>query len=225
MANFPQHLGYGLTVSAIAAGAGYFQFGLTPAQTGAAFLLGAMSSLAPDLDHPEGVPGQILAEILTALAPIAFILYLPLEYKNRLALEHWIIFFVITLLTVKHLYFFLITRLTVHRGIFHSIPAAIVCGEIVFLLFPHLPFSNRWVMAAISTVGYLTHLILDEIYSVQWDKLEVKKSLGTALDIGNFRNLSTWLIYILVVTLGWWIWHSYDPANPVSSLVRELIRR
>ncbi len=63
----------------------------------------------------------------------------------------------------------LLKRYTVHRGMFHSLPAAVVFGEIAFLL-----ASGDDVAAAGSTrpgavvLGYLSHLVLDEIYSFEW---------------------------------------------------------
>lgn len=216
MANFQQHLAYGLGVSALCSGIGYSEFNLSAHQAGAAFVLGSLASLAPDLDHPEGVPGKILADILIALVPIGFLLYLPLQYKERLALEHWILLFFISYLIVKPFYFYIMPKLTTHRGIFHSLPAAIICGELVFLLFFHLGWSHRLIIGAIGMIGYLTHLTLDEVYSIEWNKMAAKSSLGSAMDLGSLRKFSTWLAYALLLGLGWVIWYEYDPTSATS---------
>lgn len=223
MANFQQHFWYGVITTTLCSLAGYLQFGLTRVQALCAAFLGTLASLAPDLDHPEGVPGKVMADALSALAPIGFVLYLPLEYRNRFALEHWIVLFFTVHLSVKYFYFYLIARLTDHRGMFHSIPSAILCGELVCLMFCHLPWLNRLTIAVICSAGYLTHLVLDEIYSVEWAKMETKRSLGTALDLGDFREFSTWLVYLLMLLLAMVLYHQYNPLNPVSSWVRETL--
>ena len=66
---------------------------------------------------------------------------------------------------------------------------------------------HRWFKVGAVALGYLIHLILDELYSVQWrrGRLRLKKSSGTALKIWGdnlwanlftFANL-TLLAYVL----------------------------
>lgn len=202
MADFRHHLLYGIGMSTVSAGAGYLQFGLDLSQAGAALILGSLASLAPDLDHPEGLPGKILFETLGILIPISFLPYIPLEYRQHFLLEHWIIYFVLTYLIIRGFGAYLFSKMMTHRGIFHSLPSVLIVCEVIFLWFHHLSLMPRITMSVVAGSGYLTHLIADEVYSVDWKGMEVKKSLGSALDIGNISEFSTWIAYTILIGLG-----------------------
>ena len=78
----------------------------------------------------------------------------------------------------------LLKRYTVHRGMFHSLPAAAIFGEIAFLLASGDDWRLRLYKAGAVVLGYLSHLVLDEIYSIQWRHgLRLKNSFGTALKL------------------------------------------
>ena len=60
-------------------------------------------------------------------------------------------------------------RITVHRGMFHSLPTMAIFGEITYLLVSSGSDRLRWFLAGGVMAGYFSHLLLDEIYSVQWN--------------------------------------------------------
>ena len=98
----------------------------------------------------------------------------------------------------------LIKKITVHRGMIHSIPMAILCGQIVFFIVSG-PVSERLVKAAALTIGFLSHLVLDEVYSIDSTgaALRFKKSFGTALKWTNPKKKgAVTLIYTLVACFG-----------------------
>lgn len=98
----------------------------------------------------------------------------------------------------------LLKRLTHHRGMFHSIPAAVFSGQLVFFLSTGT-VAERLIKAAALTAGYLSHLVLDEICSVDsaGRTLRLKKSFGTALKLyDSHRPFVTAALYSLVVLLG-----------------------
>jgi len=74
-------------------------------------------------------------------------------------------------------------RYTVHRGMWHSLPACLACGLLAFLVVAGPDIAIRLFKAGAVSLGFLTHLVLDEIWSFQLrsGKLNVKKSFGTAL--------------------------------------------
>jgi hypothetical protein len=89
---------------------------------------------------------------------------------------------------------------------FHSIPAVVICGEIVFLVFKHLPPTPRFVLTVSAALGYLSHLILDEVYSlVNFEGLlmKPKSSLGSALNLWSNSLLATGVTYLLLLYLGY----------------------
>ncbi len=205
MANFSQHLFYGMTTSAICSTVAYFQLGLTPVQSGTAMILGSIASLGPDVDHSEGLPAKIFFETLGILFPIVGISHIPTDYTKNFALEHWILYFFLSYIFIRIFLYAIFDKLTAHRGIFHSIPAAFLCGQAVFYLFTHLHWKQRLVMGGITSIGYLAHLVADEIYSVDWQGKKIKNSFGTAMDFGNFKEFSTWVVYSLISILAYLI--------------------
>ncbi len=79
----------------------------------------------------------------------------------------------------------LFKKITVHRGVFHSIPAIVIYAEVVFLYLYNYPSLSRLWLTGAAFAGALSHLILDEIYSVDFDgaKIRIKRSFGTALKL------------------------------------------
>jgi len=107
----------------------------------------------------------------------------------------------------------LIQKITVHRGMFHSIPMAILCGELVFFIVPGTTVMDRLFKAVALSIGFLSHLILDEIYSIDSSgaALRFKKSFGTALKWTNpKRPGSVTVIYSLMFLFGFAACMSFD---------------
>ena len=97
-----------------------------------------------------------------------------------------------------------IKKVTTHRGMIHSIPMAVLCGELVFFVVTGT-VAERFVKAAALTAGFLSHLILDEVYSIDSTgaALRIKKSFGTALKWYNPKKQgAATTIYSLVFLLG-----------------------
>ena len=98
----------------------------------------------------------------------------------------------------------IIKKITVHRGMIHSIPMALLCGEFLFFAVSGT-VAERFVKAAALTIGFLSHLVLDEVYSIDstGTALRFKKSFGTALKWTNPKKQgSVTLIYSLIVLFG-----------------------
>ena len=99
---------------------------------------------------------------------------------------------------------YLLKQFAVHRGMFHSVPAAAIAGLTAFLIFAAEEPIRRYFVASAVVLGFLTHLILDEIWSVKLGMFgpKIKKSFGTAVKfLGNeaWANIVT---YLLVIVLG-----------------------
>jgi hypothetical protein len=96
----------------------------------------------------------------------------------------------------------LLKHLTVHRGMFHSLPAAAIAGELTFLLASG-DLQLRIYKAAAVVLGYMTHLVLDEIYSVQVvrGKTKLKKSFGTAVKLFGHNFLANAFTYAALAGL------------------------
>ncbi len=76
-----------------------------------------------------------------------------------------------------------LNRTAVHRGMYHSIPAMLIAAEIAFLGFRGSSLGVKLFMAGGAAVGFFSHLVLDEIYSVEWSGAHVRlnKFAGSAV--------------------------------------------
>jgi hypothetical protein len=100
----------------------------------------------------------------------------------------------------------LLKRYTVHRGMFHSLPAAVVFGEIAFLLTSGDDERIRLFKAGAVVLGYLSHLLLDEIYSFQFrrGRIRLKSSFGTALKLfghDHWANISAYAKLLILTAV------------------------
>jgi membrane-bound metal-dependent hydrolase YbcI (DUF457 family) len=87
---------------------------------------------------------------------------------------------------------------------FHSLPAAAIAGQVTFLAFVSEEPLRRYFVSSAVVLGFLTHLVLDEIWSVKLGMFgpKFKKSFGTAL---KFHGPVLWpnlLTYALALALG-----------------------
>jgi hypothetical protein len=99
----------------------------------------------------------------------------------------------------------------------HSIPMAVLAGEMVFFVVTG-SVAERLVKAAALTIGFLSHLILDEVYSIDSTgaTLRLKKSFGTALKWTNPKKKgAVTVIYTLILCFGY--------AACISPEVMEII--
>ncbi len=181
MANFKTHLTFSTIV-----GAGYGTTALlmydVPLST--CILAGGLCSVSgmlPDIDSDSGVP---LRESLAFGAAVVPMMLVDRLIQMGLSAESIVLIGAAVYLFIRFVVAAFLRKYTVHRGMFHSIPAAIIFGELAFLLASG-DTNIRLYKAAAVLIGYLSHLALDEIYSVEWSKgrLRLKRSFGTALKL------------------------------------------
>jgi hypothetical protein len=199
MANFETHLAVasissGL-LSSLCLGGGI----ASPVEALLCWMFGTLGGILPDIDSDHSTPLKI---IFTSLALIATWLVMFNRSESYSILELWMICGV-AYLFVRYALMRMFSSFTIHRGVFHSVLAAFFfwffVTNIVFYLF-RLPSLFAWVLGFFVFFGFLVHLSLDELYSVDLSNNRIKRSFGTALKIIDSKNmLSTGVM--LVVTL------------------------
>ena len=96
-----------------------------------------------------------------------------------------------------------LSRLAKHRGISHSLPTCGVWGLATYLYYPSNYHGLRVLMAAAVMVGFFSHLLLDEICSVDLKGARVNKAFGTAIKLWAPSPWSTLAMYGLLSYLAW----------------------
>ena len=153
----------------------------------------AMAGIMPDLDSDHAVPARETLSFLAAVAPM--LLFYRFHFEG-LATEHMLLFGAPLYLLIRF-GFGQMLKVSVHRGMFHSIPAAVIAGLIAYAICDTGVNLGRGFKAVGAIIGYLTHLILDEIWAIEMKEghLRLKKSFGTAMKLfGNApsANSATW---------------------------------
>ncbi len=163
MAAFRQHILFSSTLGAgYALAAGRLGVEWTPAMLSGA--LCGVAGMLPDLDSDSGRPARELFGVLAAVSPLLLLHRLE---DAGLSPEGVILAAVVLYLAMRFGIAWIFHRLTVHRGMFHSLPAALIAAETTFLAHNSLERDGRLVLAGAVFVGFLSHLVLDACYDLR----------------------------------------------------------
>jgi hypothetical protein len=205
MAKFKTHMSLGvfLGVAMIVLGLIYSFFSGIEAAT-LLFSGALIGSFLPDIDLDDGVPFQILFGLFGAA--IGGLVFFDLYQQGERDYRSLIILSLLSFLVIRFGIGYFFKKFTHHRGIFHSIPAAILFGLLSIWLAHLLSiFHTQELLFGVSiTIGYLGHLILDEVYSsvnLGGHSLFPKQSLGSALKLTSSSRIATLLFYLLLFFL------------------------
>ena len=163
------------------------------------FFAGIIGGILPDIDHENSIPVKILQFVLSNL--IAFLIVI--NYLTKLKLLEIIALWLFTYIMFEGI-FFIFKKFTVHRGIIHSIPVGFLFGILTTLFLIkvlHFSIIKSYYIGSFVFIGYLTHLILDEIYSVDISGRRLKKSFGSAFKFFSGNKKIDLLLYSLIIML------------------------
>jgi len=205
MAGFKTHITFSSILGAGYGGAAYFLYNVPIPSCILAGGLCGVSGMLPDLDSGPGRPLHESMAFAAAVVPVMSIHHLQ---KMGFSQEMIILIGAAFYLLIRFGGAWLLQRFTVHRGMFHSLPAAAIFGEMAYLLASGDTNLKLYKAGAV-VLGYMSHLFLDEIWSIEWKHgLHLKSSFGTALKIfghGWWPNISTYgklAILTLVIIQG-----------------------
>ena len=187
------------------------------------FFATVIGSFLPDMDSEPGIPQKIVFGVV-AYFMAAMSLYWMHLAGAVLALKIFVPLAVFVFV-IKYLRDFF-AKVTTHRGIIHSIPAWILSYLVSLWLASttKLNIREQFVISFAVSCGFLSHLLLDEIWSFniisegffgkkdyKFDKILKKtwgrkKSSGTALDLGfnqkeRYPGVIIWILVIVFFLL------------------------
>jgi len=180
MADFRTHI----TVSSllgVGVGAAAVQpFGFPVETAILAAALTAVGGMLPDLDSDSGVPVRELFALAAVMIPLVMI---PRLVQMGLSREGVLACLLFGYVLIRYWVRAVFKRLTVHRGMFHSVPAMLVAGLLVYLGYHSDHRPTRLLLGFGVMAGFLSHLVLDELYSVDLRGLRVRlnKFAGSAV--------------------------------------------
>lgn len=187
MANFTTHIVTGTIVSASLATLTLAADVIAPENLLAVTMAGTLGSVLPDIDLKDSRPSRALFAGLAVFFSFAVLFHFAPQLS---IVEMWLLWLG-TFLFVRYGLHTIFHRYAVHRGIWHSIVAGIFCGLFTASVLYYAlgrPDGVAWLGAGFLFIGYLTHLILDEIYSVDVMNNRLKSSFGTAFKLIDARR-------------------------------------
>ena len=211
MADFKTHITTSTLVGIVYGAAGVAGFNMNLEEGILAAGLCGIAGILPDLDSDSGIPVRETIALTAAVVPL-----LLLERFQDFGLQGESI-----VLAGAGMYLFIrfvVARMfksyTVHRGMWHSVPAAAIAGLVIYLLCAYDPPPVRLYKTVAVVLGFFIHLILDEIWAIEFTHgiPRLKKSFGTAIKLwssqGLWPNISTYgklvvLVFIVFGDKGW----------------------
>jgi LexA-binding, inner membrane-associated putative hydrolase len=145
-------------------------YGIEPAHAVLAGGVCGVSGMLPDLDSDSGKPIRELFGVTAAVVPL--LLFQRLRDAGFTG-EQTILAAAVIYLAIRFGAAWLFKHLTVHRGMFHSLPAALIVAELTLLAHDCPGQLGNLALAGGALLGFLSHLVLDDIYGL--------KHLGAAL--------------------------------------------
>jgi len=187
MANFATHIGVGTVVSGVMATMTLAADILSPDSLMAVTLAGVLGSVIPDIDLKDSRASRAI------FSGLAFFFAFCVMFMNaeRFSIaELWVLVGVV-FLGVRYGAEAAFHRFSYHRGIWHSIIASLLFAFVTAIVFHQILGKHpgvAWLAGGFMFVGAITHLILDEVYSVDLMDRRIKTSFGSALKLFDGRK-------------------------------------
>jgi LexA-binding, inner membrane-associated putative hydrolase len=228
MADFKTHMGVSTGAGVLYAIAGS-QSGIPLTTCLLAGGLCSVSGMLPDLDSDSGRPLREAATLGAAVVPM-----LMVDRFQHMGLNHesMVLAAAVVYILIRFVLTEVFRRYTVHRGMWHSLPAAAIVGMFAFLVMSSEDISLRMFKTMAVVLGFISHLVLDEIWSVDFrkGKYQFKTSFGTALKLWGNSSWANYATYFKVAVLAFLVYQDhgfmqrFGIQNPeVPHTARELI--
>ena len=209
MASYRGHLKFSSMLAVANGLAAVFYFNLDWGVSLVAAGVTAVSGLLPDLDSDSGVPVREMFNLAAVLVPLMLLkrmLGFGLTEDQTFAVLG--IMYAFIRFGLSNVF----RHISVHRGMFHSIPAMVIAGCIAFLAYTHDSLPLRLYIAASAMVGFLSHLVLDELCSVDFNGIAIhlNQFAGSAVKMFGPSLPANMIAWSICLTLSYFAWVDYE---------------
>ena len=208
MAGFRMHIGTSTVCGIAYGGVAVKMLGHSPETALLAAGVTAIGGMLPDLDSDSGVPVRELSAFAAAAIPM---LALPRLENSGISTEGMFAVMGATYFLIRFGLAWFVRMISVHRGMFHSVPAMLISGLAVYLAYGSPLMSVRLLLAAGVMIGFFSHLLLDEIYAVDFNGIRIKLNnfAGSAIKFVSPSVLATTVCYLILGGLMWTAYHDF----------------
>jgi len=208
MASYRGHLAFASALGFVTGGVAVSMCGFSATAGVMAAVIVTIGGLLPDLDSQSGVPVRELFGLAAVFVPL---LLLQRISDSTLSADEKFLFMGGMYATIRYGLSRVFKRMTVHRGMFHSIPAMLIAWELIFLSYQNLILRVRVLLGVATMIGFFSHLLLDEIYSVDFRGLTFKPNhyAGSAIKFWSPSFYASTLTWIVLGLLSWASWAEF----------------
>jgi hypothetical protein len=175
----------------------------------------SVAGMLPDLDSGPGRPLKESVGFAAAAVPMMLV-----DRFRHMGWSHesMILAGAAIYLFIRFALYHFLQHHTVHRGIFHSFPVMFIFAGIAFLVCTSGDLTMRYYKAGGILLGFFSHLLLDEIWSIDLRHFRLKSSFGTALKFWSDNRYATLAAYavlavVAVAVLNDPIWADASPEG------------
>lgn len=202
MANFNTHISIAAITSGLAATALLKLDVVSESEAVLVSFLGTLGGILPDIDLKYSHPSRIIFNFLGILASFVAVFALQTHFS---IIELWITA-VMVFLIMRFPIWLAFDKYTTHRGAVHSILTATLflylTTSFAFHVF-HQSALFSWLCGFFIFFGFILHLALDELYSVDFVGNRLKRSFGSALKIVDFNQ---WMSSTIIACFTVFFW-------------------
>jgi hypothetical protein len=198
---FQAHITGSSIVGAGYAAAAWYVGGMPPVTCLLGGSICAAAGMLPDLD--SGSSGTMRESVAVAAAVVPLVLFQRFQQMG-VPMVAIILLGAAIYAVIRFGGGWLLENYSAHRGMFHSLPAAAIAGQVTYLAFGHEEPMRRYFIAGAVVLGFITHLVIDEIWAARQGLFgaKVKKAFGTAMKFHGPVMWSNIVTYVLVLVLG-----------------------
>lgn len=150
-------------------------------------LVGTIGGILPDIDLQRSYPSRILFSMMGLF--FAFLMVFSLDNEFSI-IGLWLVG-IGSFLLIRFPVWYIFHHYTTHRGSTHSVVTALLCTFVTTAVSYHILGKDdltSWLIGWFLFLGFILHLVLDEIYSVDFSNYRIKRSFGTALKLVDYNK-------------------------------------
>ena len=205
MASSQSHFSFSIFIAAIFAAIAILLFGFKAELVLLSAVLVVVAGMLPNIDQSGSNQARELGSLLAAVAPLVCLELFPQIGAGgvpRIALVVVLCYLITRLVIVRGL-----KKYTTHRGMIHSVPAAIIAAEITYLMFWDLKWQGKLLLASATLLGFSVHLLLDAYSNLDLVKAAKgeKESKTPVLKFVGATGGITFFTYATMLLLGWFV--------------------
>ncbi len=199
MANFATHIGVGTVVSGGLATLTLAADVISHESLVAVTMAGVLGSVLPDIDLKDSRASRAF---FSGLAVFISFCVLFVNAQSYSIAELWLLWLG-SFVAVRYGAEAAFHRFSYHRGIWHSLLAGLFFWFLTAVVFKQVLGRHEgvaWLAGGFMFIGYMTHLLLDELFSVDLMGKRLKASFGSAFKVLDSRNVGdTSLVAVLTI--------------------------